>query len=327
MKITGSVSAAFFGLEQDAEQIEDLLGRADAAREHDDRVRHPHERLEPLLHVRQDHELVADRVRRFGRDDRRLREPQVAPRANALLGVPDGRAFHRALHRAGAAARADVETLEPERVADDLRVVVLLALDGVAAPADDEPRLLVRAHHARVAQDVEHGVRDPLRAREVEARVVQHVVVRVEQVAQHGEQVLADAADHLRADERDVGRVLELERDAAFVLHDGDAEVLVAAQDLPDVVVGRAGVQHGQRALAPELVEAAAARVAQLVAPRPARGSRGCPPGLSTRPLRGHGFGAAYGRISIGVDSRVMSQMSTMSELLTAMQPSVQSVS
>jgi hypothetical protein len=59
---------------QDAEQIENLLGGADAAGEHDDRVGHSHERLEPLLHVRQDHELVDDRVRGFGRDDRRLGE-------------------------------------------------------------------------------------------------------------------------------------------------------------------------------------------------------------------------------------------------------------
>ena len=109
---------------------------------------------------------------------------------------------------------------------------------------------------------MEHGVRDPFGAREVEARAVQHVVVRVQQVAQHGEQVLANSANHLRSDERDVGRVLELERDAAFVLHDGDTEVLVAAQDLPNVVVGRARVQHGQRALAPQLVEPAAAGIA-----------------------------------------------------------------
>jgi hypothetical protein len=132
----------------------------------------------------------------------------------------------------------------------------------VAAPADDEARVLVRANHARIAQDVEHGIRDPLRAREVEPRAVQHVIVRVEQVAEHGEQVLADPADHLGAHERDVGRILELERDAAFVLHDGDAEVLVAVQYFPDVVIGSARVQHGQRALPPELVEPAAARVA-----------------------------------------------------------------
>jgi hypothetical protein len=68
----------------------------------------------------------------------------------------------------------------------------------------------------------------------------------------------------LLADERDVGRVLELEADTAFVLHDGDLERLVSAQDLADVVVRRARVQHRERALAPEVVEAALARVAKL---------------------------------------------------------------
>ena len=61
------------------------------------------------------------------------------------------------------------------------------------------------------------------------------------------------------------GAFLQLERDAALVLHDGDAEVLVTAQDLPDVVVGRAGIEHGERALAPQLVEAAAAGIAKLI--------------------------------------------------------------
>ncbi len=112
----------------------------------------------------------------------------------------------------------------------------------------------MRTQHARVTQNVEHGVGDAAAARKIETRVAQHVVVRVEKIAEHREQVLANAADHLRADERDVGCVLQLERDAALVLHDGDAEVLVAAQDPPDVVVRRAGIEHGERALPPQLI-------------------------------------------------------------------------
>jgi hypothetical protein len=71
--------------------------------------------------------------------------------------------------------------------------------------------------------------------------------------------VLGNAFDHLGADERDVGSVLELERNPAFVLHDGDAEALMAVQYLADVVLGCARVQHGQRALSPKLIEPAAA--------------------------------------------------------------------
>ena len=69
------------------------------------------------------------------RDDRRLREPEVAAVADPLLRMTDRRALHRPLHRAGAATRADVETLEPERVADDLRIVVLLARRSRGRPS------------------------------------------------------------------------------------------------------------------------------------------------------------------------------------------------
>lgn len=113
----------------------------------------------------------------------------------------------------------------------------------------------MRPQHARVAQDVENGIGDADRAAEIETRVAHYVVVGVEQVAKHGEQVLANAANHLLADERDIRRVLELERDTALVLHHGDTEVLVAAQNFAHVVVGRTRVQDGQRALAPKLVE------------------------------------------------------------------------
>src|SRR5690606_7643711 len=78
-------------------------------------------------------------------------------------------------------------------------------------------------------------------------------------------QMLADAADHLTVDERTVRRILQLERDAAGVRDDRDPEVAVAEQDLPNVVLLGARVQHGQRALPPRLVQAAAPGAAELV--------------------------------------------------------------
>src|SRR3712207_8319423 len=57
------------------------LFRSDPARKDDDRVSHADKSFEPLLHVGQDHELVADGVRRLGRDDRRLGEAEIAPRS------------------------------------------------------------------------------------------------------------------------------------------------------------------------------------------------------------------------------------------------------
>ena len=42
------------GIQQDPDQVENLLGRAGAARKHDDAVREPHEGFQALLDVRHD---------------------------------------------------------------------------------------------------------------------------------------------------------------------------------------------------------------------------------------------------------------------------------
>ena len=90
---------------------------------------------------------------------------------------------------------------EPELVADSLRVVVLLAADRVAAPADDDVGPHPRPQHARVAQDAIDGVGDALRLLQVDAAVLVDLAVDVQDVAQHREQVLLDAADHAAIDE------------------------------------------------------------------------------------------------------------------------------
>src|SRR3546814_4286435 len=61
------------------------------------------------------------------------------------------------LFRAGAAAGADVQAAQAQLVADVLGVLVLVAVDGVAAPADDEVGV-GRLQHAGVAQQAEHRV-------------------------------------------------------------------------------------------------------------------------------------------------------------------------
>ena len=54
---------------EDAEEIQQLLGCARAAGEDDDAVADADEGLQALLDVRQDHQLIDDRVGRFGGDD------------------------------------------------------------------------------------------------------------------------------------------------------------------------------------------------------------------------------------------------------------------
>ena len=161
-----------------------------------------------------------------------------------------------------------MQTFRPaqaEFVADLLGVVVLVAADRVAAPAHDDVGPHARLQHAGVAQDVVHRVGDALRTREVEAAVLVDLVVDVEDVAQHREQVFLDAADHLAVDEGRGRRVAQLELDAPGLAHDADVEVVVALEDRLRVVGLAAGVQHGERAAAIERVEAALRGVEQPV--------------------------------------------------------------
>ena len=78
VKISGNGMSRVFRVQQDAQQVQDLLGRAHAAGEHDDAVAHAHEGLQALLDVRHDHQVVDDRVGRFGGDDARLGDADVA---------------------------------------------------------------------------------------------------------------------------------------------------------------------------------------------------------------------------------------------------------
>ena len=213
----------------------------------------------------QDRELVDDRVRRLGRDDARLGQADVAARLDALLGMADGRALHRALHRARAAARADVEAAQAELVAHELGVLVLVAADRVPAPAHDDVGPHARLQQARIAQHAVHRVGDARGLAQLDAAVLVDLAVDVEDVAQHREQVLLDAADHAAVDERGGRRIVQLELDAPGLAHDVDVEVGVAVEDRARVVGLAAAVQHRQRAAAIQRVEAAARGVEQPV--------------------------------------------------------------
>ena len=136
----GKRQIAIGRIEQDAEQVQDFLGRAGAARKNDDAVTQADERLQALLDVRHDHQVTDDRIGRFGRDDAGFGDAQVASIDDALLRVPDGGALHGSLHGAGTASRADIQAAKPQLIADLLGVIVFDAADGMTAPADDEIR-------------------------------------------------------------------------------------------------------------------------------------------------------------------------------------------
>ena len=184
---------------------------------------------------------------------------------DALLGVPDGRALHRALHGARTAAGAHVEPAQTELVADVLGVLVFLRVDRVSAPAHHQvrPRLVVQ--QPRVAQHMEHGVGDRGGVRQIEAAAGEDLVGDEHHVAQHREQVLLDAADHLAVDEGGRRGVLHLELHPPGVTHDADVEVAVTVEDLLGVVGGCTAVEHRQRAAAEQRIQAPLSGVQELV--------------------------------------------------------------
>jgi hypothetical protein len=205
------------------------------------------------------------------------------------------------------------------------------------APAHHQVRLAAVVEDPRVAQDVIDGVRDARRIVQVEAAGAENRIVDVDDVAQHREQVLLDAADHRAVDEGARRRVLHFQFHAPGLAAEADLEVLVALEDRAHVVGFQARSEHGQRAAPEHLVDAAVAGAEQLlhfalgkILEAPERGDpridqpfrfelrdrRGGPRVVRKR---------AHGLISIGVSGGVMSQISTMSEFDTAMQPSVQS--
>ena len=255
-------SRIFFA-QQDAEQIEDFLRRADAAREHDDAVPHAHEGFQALFDVRHDHQVIHDRIRRLGGDDARLGDADVAHAAMALLGVGDRRALHRSLHRARAAAGADIEPTQTQLVADLLGVEIFVAVDRMAAPADHQIRI-GRMQDARIAQQPEHRIGDAFGGRQIAAAATLAELDRgIGQIADHSEQQLGDAADDFAVDEGHRRCVDQVDAHAAILLQHLDIEIGIQLARRARVVGRTAAGQYRQRAAAQQFVHAADRRIAQ----------------------------------------------------------------
>ena len=249
---------------EDAQQVQEFFGRTGASREDNDAVADTHKGLQAFFDIRQDHQFVDDRVRRFGGDDARLSEAQVAPAGDALLGVGNGRALHRTFHHARAATGAHVEAAQAQFVPDFLGVFVFFGIDRVPAPAHHDLRLDTRAQGTRVAQQVEHVVGDALGGAQVDALAIEFVF-GVDNVAQGAEQHFPGAGDHFAIYERVGWRVQQLQAHAAILLMDADFEVLVGVEDGLGVVDMGAGIEDGQGALAEKRIDAAGAGFAQLL--------------------------------------------------------------
>ncbi len=121
---------------------------------------HPHEGLETLFDVRENHQLADDGIRRLRGNDARLGQPDVAALGCPLLGMPDRRALHGTLHGAGTAARAHIQAAQAHLIPDPFRVVIFGITDRVATPADDQVGIALVLEGPRVAQDAKYRIRN-----------------------------------------------------------------------------------------------------------------------------------------------------------------------
>src|SRR3970282_2606643 len=104
-----------------------------------------------------------------------------------------------------------------------------------------------RTQDVGVAQNVKHRVGDAVGRFEIDGRVALDLVAHVHHVAQHREQVLADALDDLPVDEGGGRRALYFQLDAALLRHHADVERTIALQQFLAVVQLVAAVENRQR--------------------------------------------------------------------------------
>ena len=145
-------------MQQDAQQVQNLLGGADPAREHNHAVTTADEGLQAFLDVRHDHQFIDDGVGGFRANDAGLGDANVAAVFNPLLGVTDGGAFHGPLHGARATSGADTQGSQPQLMAHILAVLVFVMPDRVATPADHQIWLPPGLQHPGIAEDVKNVV-------------------------------------------------------------------------------------------------------------------------------------------------------------------------
>src|SRR5690554_6737086 len=241
-------------VQQNAQQVQDLLGGTDAAGEYDNAVTQADKGLQALLDIRHDHQLVDDGVGRLGGDNARLANDDIASVLDPLLGVRDGGPLHGAFHGTGPAAGTDIQIPQAQLVADFLGVVVLFTADGMAAPADHQIRLFPGNQDPGVAQHVENQVGNAFRAALIQLGGVVEDAMGINDIPQHGEQVGLDPLDHLPV-YKGLGRcIVDAQLDPAGLLDHFDIEIGIFLEHLRAVVRGGAGVEHRQGTAAEQFV-------------------------------------------------------------------------
>ena len=179
--------------------------------------------------------------------------------------MTDGRALHGTFHGAGTTAGADVQSAQSQLIAHFLGIIVFLAANRVAAPAHRHSRRLAGTQCLGIAQDTEHGVGQTDGAAEIEPGTTHHLVIDVDDIAQHRKKVLADTTDHLAIDKGPCRGIADLDADAILGLHQLDVESGVRRQHRPGIIDMAPRVEHRQTAAAERLVQPAYAAVAKVL--------------------------------------------------------------
>jgi hypothetical protein len=109
------------------------------------------------------------------------------------------------------------------------------------------------------------GVGDAGRILQVEPLAAENGVVDIDDIAQHREQMFLDATDHLAVDESAGRRVFHFQLDAPGLAAEADLEILEAVEDRAHIVGFQARTEHGERAAAEQLIDAALAGAQQLL--------------------------------------------------------------
>jgi hypothetical protein len=193
------------------------------------------------------------------------RDTDITAVVDSLFGVTDGRTLHRSFHRARAASRANVQRTQPQLVSDLLGVIVFFPAYRMTTPADYKVRSARRLQDSRISQDVENRIAYVGRRPQVKAAAFVQFVVGINDIAKHGEQQFANAANHLAVDESGRRRAFQGYLQPAVLLQESDFEVLVFLQYCPRIIQVGTGVQYRQDGAPQYLVQPTFAMLSKLL--------------------------------------------------------------
>ncbi len=104
-------------------------------------------------------------------------------------------------------------------------------------------------------EDVKDRIRDAVSPAEIEPLALLDLGADVDEISQHGEQVLADTLDDSAVDKRSGRRIPDLELDPARAFYDLEGEIAIAVEYCGGIVFVAVRVHHGERTTPQQIEE------------------------------------------------------------------------